>query len=134
MQTILNILKENLVFTILGAITLVQIAPIKIDPWSSLGRLIKLWLVGDIEADLKNLTTEVYEEKINNKRWNILNFTNSCRRNEKHTKEEWDHCISELKWYESYCEKKGIENGVIEESTKYLRDTYQDRLDKNDFL
>lgn len=134
MEQLINLLKDNLFITIIGAITLVQIVPIKIDPWSMIGKALKGWLVGDIEVRLDDLSSEILAEKVNNARWNVLDFANTCRQGRKHTHEEWQHCLNELSWYERYCEKHNIPNGVMEECSKYLRDTYQTRLEKNDFL
>ena len=74
------------------------------------------------------------ETKAQNKRWSILTFARSCRYGELHSREEWKHAISELAEYEAYTEKKKIENGVIEEDAKYLRELYHERNMKNDFL
>lgn len=74
------------------------------------------------------------ETKAQNKRWSILTFARSCRNGELHSREEWKHAISELAEYEAYTEKKKIENGVIEEDAKYLRELYHERNVKNDFV
>lgn len=134
METILNFIFKYPWFTIVGAITFVQITPIKINPWSWIGKQIRKVLVGDIEKTIKDIQKEFADEKINNKRWQVLNFANSCRQGRLHTKEEWEHCLEELKWYESYCVQHSIPNGVMEESAKYLRTRYHDHLHNNDFL
>lgn len=134
MEDLIMLLRQNLFITIIGAITIIQIVPIKINPWSAIGRAVKSWLLGDLEKEVKRIGKDLIDEKVSNKRWLILDFANSCRQNVKHTKEEWDHCLSELKWYEEYCETNKIQNGVIEECGKYLRELYRERLDKNDFL
>lgn len=87
----------------------------------------KLWkAISEFKRDFE-------ETKAQNKRWSILSFARSCRNGEKHTREEWKHAISELAEYEAYTEKKKIENGVIEEDAKFLRELYHDRNVKNDF-
>lgn len=89
-------------------------------------------------VSLRKIITEFkrdFEEtKAQNKRWSILSFARSCRYGETHSREEWKHAISELAEYEAYTEKKKIENGVIEEDAKYLRELYHERNMKNDFL
>lgn len=134
MEFFLDFLRDNIIFVLLGTVTLIQIAPIKIDPWSFIFKAYRNWMLGDIEEKIDALAQDLLGEKVNTTRWNILDFANSCRQGRQHTREEWEHCITELAWYENYCEKNNIPNGVIEESSKYLRDTYQHRLIKNDFL
>ena len=74
------------------------------------------------------------QEKADNKRWNILDFANSCRNGRRHTKDEWHHVIDQLKDYETFVEERGLDNGVMEEEAKYLRRLYAERCEKNDFL
>lgn len=117
-----------------GAVTIIQIVPIKINPWTALLKWISKILIGDLKAELTELKTDFEITKANNMRWEILSFANGCRHNQKHTREEWFHVISQIKEYESYVEEKGIDNGVIEEDSKYLRSLYREISIKNDFL
>lgn len=121
-------------FTLFGGMTIIQFMPIKINPWSAIGKFIKKCIVGDLEKKVDALTADVEQERIDTKRWNILDFANSCRNGRAHTKEEWNHCLSQLKEYDDYCELNHISNGVITEDGKYLRELYQERNLKNDFL
>lgn len=135
MQNVIDWIIANPLFTVIGTVTIIQIAPIKINPWKYIFLCIKKWLgIGDLESKIANLTKDLLDEKVNNKRWNILNFGNSCRQGRRHTKEEWDHALAELSWYETYCEKHNIANGVIEQMALYLRGEYQKLLRDNDFL
>lgn len=134
LDTLVHFISQNLVIIFVGVISLVQIAPIKIDPWTWLMKTVKNALIGDLEDELKTLQKEVLDEKINNKRWYILDFSNSCLQGRLHTEEEWKHCIAELAWYDNFCITNGIPNGVMEECGKYLRTTYQKLLKENNFL
>lgn len=88
----------------------------------------------EIDQKVNDANKEISNERVQRIRWNILDFTNSCRRGTIHTKEEWDHCIDELKWYEGYCESKSIQNGVIEQSAVWLRARYREHLENDTFL
>ena len=143
-MTLIDYLKD--IFTtpsviIFGAITLIEIAPIKINPWAALFKWIGNIINGDIRKqitemkdDLTELKKDFESKKAEDMRWEILNFANSCRRGVEHGKDAWRHAMSQLAEYESYTEKKGITNGVIEEDAHYLRELYQERNRKNDFL
>lgn len=134
MKEIIDFFVGNPWFTLFGAVTLIQIAPIKINPWSWIFQAIKKALVGDLMKDIKDLKKDVLDERISNQRWRILDFANSCRQGRKHTKEEWDHCIDELVKYETRCKEDGIVNGVFVQAALYLRNTYQTLLSNNDFM
>lgn len=125
---------DNPWFTLFGSLTIIQFVPIRVNPWSAIGKLIRNCIVGDLEKKVDKLTSDVEQEKLDNKRWNILDFANTCRNDRKHTKEEWNHCLSQLKEYEDYCETNHVPNGVIEEDGKFLRELYKERNLKNDFL
>lgn len=133
MEMILNFITENTSLVVLGAVTLVEIVPIKINPLKFLGRWIGNFLVGDLKEEFATLKKDFEESRANNMRWNILNFARSCRKGEEHSEEEWKYAITQLKMYESFCKEKKVSNGVIEETAKYLRELYSKRLHKNDF-
>lgn len=95
--------------------------------------LVVLITYGRLWKVISEFKRDFEETKAQNKRWSILSFARSCRNGEKHTREEWKHAISELAEYEAYTEKKKIENGVIDEDAKFLRELYHDRNVKNDF-
>lgn len=126
---------------LLVILTLVEVAPIKINPWGALLKYIGKVTNSELnekfdvlQDDLKQLKRDFEVKNACDLRWDILDFSNSCRNNRKHGREEWEHVIHQLKEYETYVKNHNIDNGVIEEETKYLREMYQERLAKNDFL
>lgn len=131
----------NPTVVLIGATTLIQVAPIQFNPWSKILSWISEVINGDIRRDVtllvqrqEELKHDFEESKAQEKRWHILEFANSCRKGEKHDKEEWDHVITDLEDYEKYIAAKGLTNGVIGENAKYLRELYHDRLKDDDFL
>ena len=119
---------------ILGVVTLVEVSPIKINPWQKLFRWIGNMVNGDFYKEFSEMKRDFEQTKANDMRWNILNFANSCRRGTEHGKDEWRHVIAQIREYEEYTEAKGIVNGVIDEDSHYLRELYMHRNQKNDFL
>jgi len=122
-------------------LTLVEITPVKVNPWSRLLRWAGKSLNGDLRKELESLKNEVkvlkrdFEEKnAHDKRWSILDFANSCHNGRKHTKEEWEHVLNQLIFYEEYVEKNEIPNAVIEEETRYLRELYRELMAQNEFI
>lgn len=132
-EQILSFIQNNLTLTFIGAFTIIQISPIKIDPWTWIVNLLKKWLLGDIVHQIAELKTEIDDERARTKRWNILNFANSCRQGTSHTKEEWEHCLDELYLYEKHCEEHNIPNGVMVECSRYLKTTFRELLNDESF-
>ena len=112
----------------------VEVAPIKINPWSRIFNWIAEAIVGDLKKEFFEFKKDSESKTADRMRWDILSFANSCRRGQEHSKDEWWHCIAQIKEYEEYTQKKGIINGVIEEDSEYLRELYHERNLKNDFL
>ena len=100
-------------------LSLIQISPIKINPWSTILRLIGKALTGDLREDLNCLITDF-------RRQTILEFARECRHDVEHSAEEWNHVLQVAEEYEAYCTKHDIKNGRIKEDTKYIRNLYQE--------
>lgn len=126
---------------IFGVITLIEVVPIKINPWHALFKWVGKAINGDLQKQVTEIKQEVTDLKkdcelknADDMRWEILNFANTCRQGAHHSKDEWRHVMDQLAKYEDYTDKKGIANGVIEEDSKYLRELYHDRNSDNDFI
>ena len=119
---------------LISTITIIQIVPIKINPWSWLRKKLSDLIYGEVRKDITAVKDEVTEMKVQNWRWNVLDFANSCKNNRRHTLDEWKHTISQLAEYERYIERNEITNGVFEEDAKYLREEYQKHCREHDFL
>jgi uncharacterized protein YlzI (FlbEa/FlbD family) len=90
-----------------------------------------------VDTALTKIDTIEKETEIKNAndwRWDILDFFNSARNGRPHSKEEWDHVIDQIKKYERHVKIHGIDNGVLEEASAWLRKEYQSHIDANDFL
>lgn len=119
---------------LISTVTLIQIAPIKINPWTWLREKLSDLIYGEVRKDIRAVKDEITEMKVQNWRWNVLDFANSCKNGRRHTPDEWQHAISQLAEYERYIERNEIINGVFEEDARYLREEYQEHCRKNDFL
>ena len=121
--------------------TIVQIAPIKLNPWDKM----LTWLgnhmnadivkrVDVIEAKLDEHIKESSDERIRKVRADILSFGNSCMNGRSHTKEEFEFVISECDQYERYIESTQSKNGVATVTISEIRRLYKKRLHDNSFL
>ena len=107
-------------------LSLIQIAPVKLNPWDSIFGWLGGKLNGRTEAELKQLKKQVCDIWISNHRQSILTFARECRDEIKHDSEEWAHILSLADEYEVYCQKNTVSNGVVKADTEYIRNLYQE--------
>ena len=79
------------------------------------------------------MTSLVIESEIDNKRNQILEFTASLSSGKKYNREAFDDILRIYQKYEEILKENHMENGLIESSVKYIRETYQEYL-KNGFI
>lgn len=135
------------IFTYSGGIlfvlmTIVQVTPIRFNPWSWLGRTIGrainkevLDKVNKLAKDVETMKKEDAEEWASLSRTHILRFGDELLHGVQHSKEHFDQILLDISKYESYCnEHKDYKNNVATASIKYIKNTYQKCLDENHFL
>lgn len=142
---VLDYLKEltsTPIFYILAgtAASIVEVSKIKIYPWSWLFKKIGSLINGELirkmeqmEKDIAIIKRDQEEDNAESMRHRILSFARGCRKHENHDTEEWNIIMSLIKKYETYVVERKIDNGVMEENIKYLRELYHKRLINNDF-
>lgn len=130
-------------------LSIVEISPIKVNPWSRLAK----WLGRALNADVMNElgtvkatqaeTRERLEKHINtdekrsadNSRARILRFNNELLRDIPHTREEFIEILKDIDEYERYCrEHTDYANGRAVHAIANIGRVYDERLEKHDFL
>ena len=127
---------------LVGILSLVQITPIKINPWSALfkwlGRMINGELSDKIDALAKKVDQlEAKEDQRDavNKRVRILRFEDELQRDQKHTKDSFDQVMSDITDYNQYCsDHPKFRNDQTVQTVEHIRKVYADRLERHDFL
>lgn len=122
--------------------TLVQISPIKLDPWSWLGRCIGRAINGEVLEQVKDLRRDVKKNKEDDdEQWaslsrsHILRFGDELLHGVAHSKEHFNQILIDISKYEQYCkEHPQYLNDVANETIKHIKKTYQKCLDENSFL
>lgn len=84
----------------------------------------------EIKESLHNLTKMFLKKEIDDKRWEILDFSNSVVNDEKCNKEQYDHVFEVYQDYEKILEENGIENGRVDMSMKFIRKKYAEKMEK----
>lgn len=141
---------------LLLVMTLVQIAPIKVNPWSFIGKLITKGFTAIGKAFNAEVTKELAEvkgklselEKYNSRqdkereedkaldaRRRILQFADEIRRKVRHSEEHFNNVFEDINYYKTYCrEHAEFENDRARVSIKIIEETYEKCSRENDFL
>lgn len=126
---------------IIIVLTLVQIAPVKFNPWSAIakaiGRAINADVLKDVSEIKKTLDDHIRADDERNAdahRARILQFNNELIRQLKHTREDFIEILAEIDIYEKYCrEHPEYPNSRAVHAIANIGRVYDDRLKKGDF-
>lgn len=122
--------------------TLVQISPIKLNPWSWVGRMIGRAINGEVLDKVDELSKDVKKNKEDDdeqwaslSRTHILRFGDEILHGVAHSKEHFDQVMRDITKYEDYCKSHpNYLNGVAHATIQQIKKTYQKCLDENNFL
>lgn len=127
----------------------IQIAPIKINPWSWLakhfGRAINGEVIQRQDAQQKAIAGILDEidamrkcdsrKRADDTRNRILRFDDELRRKIPHSKEFWEQTLTDCDWYEDYCQKnKKYVNSKCGLAIKNIREIYEEVKKNNEFI
>ena len=127
LNEILN--KLNLGYVTAGIVillSLIQISPLKLNPWDKLLGWFGKKLNGATEKRLEAVEKQIRDMWINNHRQSILTFARECRADIEHSSDEWTNVLNLAEEYEKYVTENKITNGIITQDTVYLRKLYQE--------
>ena len=122
--------------------SLVEIAPVKWNPWSALakalGRAVNADLLKELSATKAALEKHIQiddERNADGHRAKILSFNTELLRGIDHTREDFIEVLSEIDQYESYCRSHpDYKNNRAKYAIANIGRVYNDRLKKHDFL
>lgn len=122
--------------------TLIQISPIKINPWSWIGKCVGKFINGEVIEKVDNLSKDVKKNKDDDdEQWaslsrsHILRFGDELLHGVKHSKEHFDQILLDISKYEHYCDSHPeYLNNIANATIKQIKKTYQKCLQNNDFL
>lgn len=122
--------------------TFVQITPIKLNPWTWLGRCIGRAINGEVlekvdslSVDVKNNKDGADEEWAELRRTHILRFGDEIRQGLSHSEEHFNQVLYDIHKYELYCNShKDYENDKAITTIKLIKDAYAKCMTENKFL
>lgn len=123
-------------------LSLVEIAPIKINPWTKIARAIGKAINGEVLAKVEALEQKVdklehagAERNAESRRVRILRFGDEILHDVKHSKEHFDNILKDISVYEQYCkDHPEFENGRTVLTIETIEATYKKCFATHDFL
>lgn len=147
MQTteVINLIKANWgeFVALMGVFGIgIEVVPfIKFNPISWLMSRIGKMLNADLLKEVASLKKEFHahlkeedEERINNIRKEIVDFSLSCQREEYHTRDEFDRIFERVQKYHELLKKYQRENGKIDIEVNYIKKIYASCLEEHKFF
>lgn len=143
-----------------GILSLIQISPLKINPWGWVAKQLRLWLLGDLPEKVDRLIRDyaefrdvvpkkldvlikdytefrvsVEQRQAADARSKIAIFSDEIYRGELHSKESFEQILEYVNFYLDYCDKhKGFRNNITDTSITVIQDTYKACLSSRKFI
>ncbi len=130
-------------------LTLVQIAPVKINPWSRLAKVLGHAInsevitkvdkldnsIQQIAGQVDQLNAKREEDAAVNARTRILRFNDELLHDELHTKDHFDQILLDITFYEQYCvDHPKFRNGIAVAAIENINGIYKKCLSAHSFL
>lgn len=123
-------------------LSMLEVAPIKVNPWSAIAKAIGRAMNADVLRELDMVTQKLDthirvddERNADSYRTRILQFNNELLREIMHTREDFIEILAVIDDYESYCrDHKEYKNNRAVCAIENIKRVYMDRLQKHDFL
>jgi hypothetical protein len=126
---------KTLIF-IFALLSLIQVSPLKINPWSWLLRMIRSGLgISELSESVKKLTDHMDEEDILNARRRILRFNDELLQDIRHSREMFDNVLDDITAYEHYCNQhKDFKNQKVTLAIENVNRVYKECMIEHSFL
>lgn len=135
------LLSDNGGIIAVGAVvvmSLVEVSPIKINPWSWIGKVLNKDILNKlekVEQDVAEVKREVGESSAVTSRYRILRFDDEILHDIKHSKEHFDQILLDIDVYEKFCEEHpDFKNNLAVMAIKHIKEIYSKCSHENSFL
>ena len=152
-ETIQNISGWGWAGIVIVILSIIQIAPIKIDPWSwmarRIGKAFNQEMLEKQEAFVKEsqeyrknndermekLSAKIDRRSAEDTRSRILRFGDEIKSKQRHSQEYYNQILADITDYEQYCHTHPtFKNERTIATEKVIRESYEVHLKNNDFL
>ena len=106
--------------------SLIQISPLRLNPWDNILGWVGQKVNGDMQAQLKELKKHVQDMWVASHRQTVLMFAREARAGVEHSSDEWTNVLNIIAEYEAFCQGNTITNGIVKADSEYIRNLYQE--------
>lgn len=122
--------------------TLVQLAPIKLNPWTWVAKAVGRAINGEVIEKVNALSKDLNEFKAvcdkreaEQRRMQILRFGDEILHGVQHSKEHFDQILLDCTYYEQFCDDHPyFANGVAVQTIALIKSTYMSCMEEKTFL
>lgn len=134
---------------VIAALTMIQIVPVKVNPWSFIARTIGRALnkelmdklesvqgdVKDLGAKHNNLEDRMDKDKADDCRTKILRFDDELRRGIEHSEEFFNQILEDISDYKHYCNTHpNYKNDKATHAIARINSVYRKCMSENSFI
>lgn len=134
---------------LVALLSLVEVSPIKINPWSGLAKWLGRAINGEVLSTMQAIQTAQKaqanalaahikaddERNADTLRMRILHFNNDLLRGDRHTREDFIEILAVIDAYEQYCKNHpNYRNNRASHAIANIGRVYDERLKLRDFL
>lgn len=134
---------------LVALLSLVEVSPIKINPWSGLAKWLGRAINGEVLSAMETIQTAQKaqadalaahikaddERNADTLRMRVLHFNNELLRGDRHTREDFIEILAVIDAYEQYCKNHpNYRNNRASHAIANIGRVYDERLKLRDFL
>ena len=134
---------------VVAILSLVEVSPIKINPWSGLAKWLGRAINGEVLSTMQTIQTAQKaqadalaahikaddERNADTLRMRVLHFNNELLRGNRHTREDFIEILAVIDAYEQYCKNHpNYRNNRASHAIANIGRVYDERLKLRDFL
>jgi excinuclease UvrABC helicase subunit UvrB len=109
-------------------LSIIQVTPVKINPWSWIARNVGKALTADVLDKLS-------ENEADTARYRIIRFDDEIRHETRHSEEHFNQILSDIDRYEKYCASHPkYPNNKAVMAIEKIKKTYAKCKDENSFI
>lgn len=139
---IVSYIKAHPEWSTIIVLSLIQISPIKFDPWTWICKNLSKWFFGGLNARIDNIEarmdkrdSEEAERNARSSRRSILRAADEIYSGQRHSKEYFEEILAYCDEYDRYCQTHpNFRNGKTHAAEKRIREVYERCLSEHDFL
>jgi hypothetical protein len=114
--------------TLIVVLSIIQVTPIKVNPWDKIARAVGKMLNADVMERLD-------ETKADTARYRIIRFADEIRQGILHSEEHFGQILSDIKMYEDYCSTHpAYKNQKAVMAIDKIEKTYRKCMDEDSFI